>query len=306
VKAEQSNLPASVQARLKNLARSTDRPYDELLRYYGNERFLYRLSRSEYAERFVLKGALLLYARGLQGGRPTRDIDLRGYLSNDLPEVLKSVREICLTPVEPDGIRFDVDTIRGEMTQEQTGHPGVVVRFPGLLGRSRIPMQLDVNFFDEIVPASEQILYPTLLDFPSPRLRGYPLEALIAEKLHAIVVLGEINSRMKDYYDLWVLAKTHELDGVSVSRSIQATFSRRTTSLPEIPLAFFQSGWAQSRQDLWHALIKRLPDSHEVPSDLSLAVELIEQFLYPPLRAATDPGSFKKRWFPNGPWRDLK
>ena len=168
---EKKNLPASVQARLKNLARDSNRPFDELLRYFAIERFLYRMSCSAHADRFVLKGALVLYAWDMPGGRPTRDIDLRCFMDGGLASVIEAVREVCVQPVADDGIVFDPQTISGEMVQEQAQYPGALVLFVAFLGRLRVPMRLDVNFTDVIFPGATTVAYPALLDMPAPRLR---------------------------------------------------------------------------------------------------------------------------------------
>jgi len=196
------NMAASVHARLTDIARRTDRPFQELLQYYAMERFLYRLSKSPHAARFVLKGALMLRVWDAPMARPTKDIDLLGRLENSLENGSTVVRELCALEVEPDGLVFRPATVKSERIREDADYEGVRTRFDGLLARARMAMQLDVGIGDVMVPGPVEIAYPTLLDMPAPRLKGYPRETAIAEKFEAMVKLGTLNSRMKDFYDI--------------------------------------------------------------------------------------------------------
>ena len=301
--AEKKNVPASVQARIKNLARDSHRPYDELLRYFTIERFLYRMSRSAHADQFVLKGALVLYAWDLPGGRPTRDIDLRCFMNGGLASLLEAVRAICVQPVPDDGIAFDPHTVRGEEVQEQVKYPGAQVLFVAFLGRSRVPMRLDVNFSDVIVPGATTVAYPALLDMPAPRLRVYPSEVIVAEKVQAAVVLADINSRMKDFYDLWLLSRTQRFDGNSLAKALAATFDRRATPLPRTPLVAFGEGWIDAKRDLWAAFARRLPAGHHAPDNLADLLRVVAQFVEPPLQAAAAHEGLDKHWAAGGPWQ---
>jgi hypothetical protein len=189
------NMAASVHARLAERARRTDRPFQEILQYYAMERFLYRLCRSPYAERFVLKGALMLRVWDAPTARPTKDVDLLGRMANSLDNLSNIVREICVVEVEPDGLVFKEATVKAGRIKPDADYQGVRVRFDGLLGKARIAMQLDVGFGDVVMPGPQDIDYPTLLDLPAPRLKGYPRESVIAEKFEAMVKLGTLNSR---------------------------------------------------------------------------------------------------------------
>jgi hypothetical protein len=207
------NLAASVHARLAQIARRTGRPFQELLQYYAMERFLYRLSKSPHAARFVLKGALMLRVWDAPMARPTKDIDLLGRLENSLENGSTVVREVCALEVEPDGLVFRPATVKSERIREDADYEGVRIRFDGFLARARIAMQLHVGIGDVMVPGPVEIAYPTLLDFPAPRLKGYPRETAIAEKFEAMVKLGTLNSRMKDFYDIWLLSRQFDFDG---------------------------------------------------------------------------------------------
>ncbi len=176
------NIAASVRQRLLSEARERGRPFSELLQYFAMERFLYRLSKSHYAGKFVLKGALMLTVWEAPLTRPTMDIDLLGRIDNRVETMVEVTREICLQEVEPDGIDFDIATIKAERIVEDAEYEGIRVRFWGSLETAQIVMQLDIGFGDIVIPSPEPTNYPTLLDFPAPRIRGYSRESTIAEK----------------------------------------------------------------------------------------------------------------------------
>lgn len=180
---EKSNLAASVRQRLLNHARATGRPFNELLQYFAMERLLYRLQSSSYVRRFVLKGALMLMTWQVSHSRPTKDIDLLGTTPNDLEGVAAVFRDVCMQDVEADGMVFDAVSVQAERIAEESNYEGVRVRFRGTLGTARVTMQVDVGFGDVVVPEPVWIDYPTLLDLPAPRMRGYTRESVVAEKL---------------------------------------------------------------------------------------------------------------------------
>ncbi len=253
----EDRLAASIKTRLQNKAREDNRPFNDVLQLYGIERFLYRLSRSPFQRQFVLKGALMLLALEVPSMRPTRDIDLLGHTSNNPAQVTQIVRQICLQSVMPDGLHFDTASIRASRIKEDADYEGVRVRMRAWLGSARIPLQIDIGFADVLTPAALDIRYPTLLSLPAPVLRGYPLETIVAEKLQAMVFLGSVNSRMKDFYDLWVLLSRFDVDTPTLRRSIQRTFQRRRTSIPaDVPVAF-SDAFIQAKQAQWQAFIVR-------------------------------------------------
>lgn len=230
------NLEASVQARLQNHARATKRPFQELLQYYAMERFLYRLSKTPHRARFVLKGALMLHVWGAPLARATKDLDFLGRLDNSLENLERVVREVCAADVEPDGVVFDPTTVKTERIKEDADYEGVRVRFVGLLGRARVAMQIDVGFGDVVTPGAETITYPALLGFPAPELSGYPRETVVAEKFQAMVYLRTLNSRMKDFYDVWLLANQFTFDGALLAKAVAATFANRETAIDVAPI----------------------------------------------------------------------
>ena len=264
------NMAHSVHDRLMALAKERNRPFNELLQYFAMERFLYRLSKSPAGRHFVLKGALLLAARADLPFRPTRDIDLMGKTENTEDNVRQLLQSACLQPVPDDGISFDADSMEVERIKQAADYPGVRARFKGFLGRARIAMQVDVGFGDVVVPAPEAIDYPVLLGMASPRLRAYPLETAIAEKLHAMIHLGELNSRMKDFLDVWILCRHDAVKPAGLLKSIQATFAHRKTNIPAEPVCF-SPGFAKDKQAQWTAMIRKNPDS-PAPRDLDKAL----------------------------------
>jgi hypothetical protein len=196
------NLPASVLQQLRNESRERNQTFQEILTYYGLERFLYRLSKSEYREQFVLKGALVMMTWPSGIIRTTRDIDFRAFIDHDLEEVAGIIKAICNTDVEPDAIRFDVDTIRTEAIIEHANYPGVRSRLVGYIDKVKIHIQIDIGFSDEISPAPNVVKYPTILNFPSPVVYAYQPETVLSEKVDTIFYYGEINTRMNDFYDV--------------------------------------------------------------------------------------------------------
>jgi predicted nucleotidyltransferase component of viral defense system len=227
------NIGASVRQRLLNLAHARGQPMELLLTRYALERLLHRLSLSPHRERFVLKGAMLLSTWFDEPHRATRDVDLLGFGDAAEDALLDTFREIMAIQVD-DGIVFDLKSLRIEAIREDVEYGGSRLRTTAALAGARIPITVDIGFGDAVEPGVDDINLPVLLDMPSPRLRAYPPETVIAEKVHAMVVLGMANSRMKDYYDVWMLTGAFEIDPERLRRAITATFARRKTVIPSI------------------------------------------------------------------------
>lgn len=296
------NLSASVHARLQNQARTSKRPFQELLQYFAMERFLYRLSTTPHRERFVLKGALMLHLWDAPLARATKDVDLLGRLDNSLENLARVVRDMCSADVEPDGMIFDPATVKAERIKEDADYEGVRVRFIGRLGNARVAMQIDVGFGDVVIPGAQAITYPVLLDFPAPQLSGYPRETVVAEKFHAMVYLRTLNSRMKDFYDVWLLAQQFAFDGGLLAKAIAATFANRETAIDVAPIAFTPDFTEQASTVMqWTAFRKKLPNT-ECPEKLSEIVPFLGEFLLPIARACESESSFEQQWPPGGPW----
>lgn len=296
------NLEASVHARLQNHARATNRPFQELLQYYAMERFLYRLSKTPHRARFVLKGALMLHVWDAPRARATRELDFLGRLDNSLDNLERVVREVCAAEVEPDGMAFAPATVKSERIKEDADYEGVRIRFVGLLGKARVAMQIDVGFGDVVTPGTQTITYPALLDFQAPKLSGYPRETVVAEKFQAMVYLRTLNSRMKDFYDVWLLARQFDFDGALLAEAVAATFANRGTAIDVAPIAFTADFTEQaSKLAQWTAFRNKLPGS-DCPAKLSEVVSLLAQFLLPIARARESGESFNRRWAAGGPW----
>ncbi len=300
------NTAASVRARLSNQARASRRPFQEALQHYGLERFLYRLGRSSFGGRFVLKGGLLLRAWGAPMARPTRDIDLLGFVENEIGVLEAIMREVCAAPVAEDGLVFDGGSVRGQRIKEGAEYQGVRITFTGFLDNARLPMQLDIAFGDVVHPRAEEHDYPTLLDLPAPRLRMYPRESVVAEKFEAMVHLGTLNSRMKDFFDLWLLASQFDFRGSDLALAVEKTFAHRGTPLDPEPVALtaaFTS--AESTQRQWVAFAKRSQLGGE-PRALDDLREPLRQFLLPVVSGLIGGRAFDLQWKQAGPWHDVR
>ena len=294
------NIPASVRQRLFNRAKSERRPFNELLQYFAMERFLYRLSQSSHADRFILKGALMLRVWRSPEVRPTMDIDMLGRTSNEETDIITQIREIVTVDVEIDGLAFDPDSIQVERITEGADYDGIRIRFLGALGSVRINMQIDIGFGDVVYPEPEESDLPTMLNFPSPRLLCYSRESFISEKLEAMVKLGMLNSRMKDFYDIWLLSRQFSFDGVKLAEAIRRTFERRGTTLPP-EIEVFAEPFIVAKQTQWAAFWKRLQQNH-VPSSFREITASVNRFLSPIVAALSSDKPSPTNWTAPGPW----
>ena len=265
-----NNVGASVRQRLLNLAHARAQPMELLLTRYALERLLHRLSLSPHRERFVLKGAMLLTTWFDEPQRATRDVDLLGFGDPAADALLGTFREIMAVEVD-DGVAFDVENLRVEAIREEVEYGGSRLRTTAALAGARIPITVDIGFGDAVEPGVEDIELPVLLGMPPPRLRAYAPETVIAEKLHAMVVLGRANSRMKDYYDIWMLTGAFEIDPDRLRRAITATFARRNTAIPaELPDGLGDAFAADTgKQRQWDAFARNLSAT---PPELGVVV----------------------------------
>jgi hypothetical protein len=293
-----------MRQRLLMKARETSRPFSELLQYFAMERFLYRLSKSRFAGHFVLKGALMLTVWKAPLTRPTMDIDLLGRIENSIETVTKVTREICRQEVEPDGIIFDLTNIDAERIAEDADYEGIRIRFRGSLNTARFIIQLDIGFGDIVIPSPEPTNYPTLLDLPAPRLCGYSKESTIAEKFEAMVKLGILNSRMKDFFDIWLMSRQFDYEGPMLAEAILKTFSTRGTNIQSEPIALtnsFAEDTAKAAQ--WRGFIRK-NQLKNVPQNLMEVVTNIAAFLRPIAEQLAASPPFKGTWKAPGPWRE--
>jgi predicted nucleotidyltransferase component of viral defense system len=303
------NLAVSVRQRLMNLNRSPGQQQDfqKLLRLYALERLLYRLSQSNYRNDYILKGGLLFVAWMGQPHRGNKYLDLLGYGNNTIQYIKEVFGEIALETVQDDGLVFDQDLIQGTKIHVGQEYEGVQLQIMATLGNARIPFQVEVGFGHIVTPAPIVVEYPTLLDFPAPSLRAYPVQTVIAEKFQALVKLELNNSRMKDFYDLWILGRDFEFEGRTLTQALQATFERRRTQLPiNTPLGLTSEfSLAQSKQHEWQSFLiknKLSPDNNS----LSEVITYLKNFLMPVSIAAAGNKEFNKIWSGGGPWKVLE
>lgn len=298
------NLIASVHYRLLEHARKTkDEPQLVLMRY-GLERLMYRLSQSQYAGEFVVKGAMLFLVWTGEPHRATKDLDLLALETSSAEKLKKVFRELCELTVVEDALVFLPGSVKAAEIRENAVYEGVRVTIEARLGKARLPLQVDIGFGDVVTPKAEKAFFPPLLEFPAPRLSMYPKETVIAEKFEAMVKLGIVNSRMKDYYDIWALSREFEFDWAGLCDALVATFRRRKTPFPtDFPLALSEefSGDA-TKQTQWRAFIKRgrLRVSEE---DLGEVIAVIRGFLGPLFLPTAGAEPFKAHWPKGGPWK---
>ncbi|MCB9111563.1 MAG: nucleotidyl transferase AbiEii/AbiGii toxin family protein [Anaerolineales bacterium] len=300
------NIPASILARLRNQSETMHRPFAETLQYFAMERFLYRLSKTKYAEKFILKGGLLFYVWSLNLRRPTRDIDFRGYVSSDNQSLLRIIRTVIQESAPEDGIVFNPESVSIEETQIDADYQGIRVKLTASLDRTRIPLQIDIGFSDELASKAENIEYPCILpELKSAQIKSYPKEAVVAEKFHAMVRHAELNSRMKDYYDLWLLVRTFEFDTHNLQRAIKTTFGQRDTNLPtERPIGLTTT-FGSNHQTHWNGFLEKSKLETEENNNFAKVIELLWEFIEPPLRNSVEEKRSNSRWYPKKGWKSF-
>jgi len=295
------NLPESVRQRLLKLSAARREPFDLLLARFAVERLLYRLGTTRHANRFLLKGAMLFAVWLDNMHRPTRDVDLLGFGTIEAGEIQGVFKEVCETSVPEDGLVFVAKSLSTEPIREDVRYGGIRVKLQARLANVRIPVQIDIGVGDVVTPAPEIVTFPALLDFAAPSLRAYPVYTVIAEKTEALVYRGEINTRMKDFFDLRFMGRTFELDGALMLRALSATFERRETTLPrEIPYGLTDA-FVALRESFWRAFLKR---NGLVETSFAETVAELREMLMPVLRAAKDGNTFGKTWKPGLGWRE--
>lgn len=299
-----TNLAASVTERLLNRARQTGDDYQTLLTSYCLERFLYRLAVSDRRDRFVLKGAMLLRLWSEQPYRATRDLDLMRRGDSTFDAVREDIRAIVAASVPPDAIDFDVEHVRIEAIRAEDEYAGTRAALPARCGKARLVLQIDMGLADAVWPAAQVCTFPTLLDFPAPELLAYPREAVVAEKLEAMVVLGDRNSRIKDFFDLHYLATHFEFDRATLAEAARQTFARRRTPIPERqPIALTREYWGNpSRPAQVRAFARRA--RIVVPEDFAdECPRTLDAFLSPVLGDLRSGRVVAGTWPPGGSWR---
>ena len=298
-----SNRSASVRQRLLNQSKAQGLDPNALFTRFGVERFLYRIAQSPFADRFVLKGAMLLEVWLDEAARPTRDLDLLGFGDLSVETLRRMFAVICDQPVEPDGVQFYADSVAVRPIRVQDEYGGQRVTLRGDLGTVRLYVQVDVGIGDALTPPAEWIVYPALLDLPRPYLRAYRPETTIAEKLHAMVTLDVGNSRMKDFFDLYRLAEFRRFEGETLSAAVRDTFARRSTAIPAAQPIALTAAFAlhPGKKGQWAAFLKR-SGLRSVPDSLEDVIEAIAAFLGPVLDALREERPLRSVWTPGGPW----
>jgi len=300
---KKQNIGHSVFQRLLNLAKTRGEDFNLLLIRYGIERLLYRLSLSSYADKFILKGASLFLVWKGQSYRVTKDADFLGYGLADTNRISAVFKELCQISCPDDGIIFMADTVKAMPIREEQEYGGIRVTLSGMLHQASIPLQVDIGFGDVVTPAPERIVFPTLLDAPAPHLNAYPRETMVAEKFETMVRLGMANSRMKDFYDIWLLSHYFDFDGQMLATAIHKTFTKRETTLSIQPTVF-QDSFAKdpSKSTQWRAFVRKA-NPEDAPRSFEETVSFIKSFLEPLVFAIVNKGNFPKTWKAPGPWR---
>ncbi|MGR8964179.1 nucleotidyl transferase AbiEii/AbiGii toxin family protein [Rhizobium leguminosarum] len=270
------------------VSKTSGQTFDLVLTRFALERLLFRLSQSPHTERFVLKGAMLMMSWFDDRHRGTRDLDLLGFGDPNVEPMLATFREI-LTQGAADGVEFDVDALRVDRIREELEYGGLRLRTTASIGGARISLTIDIGFGDAVEPDAEELDYPSMLDFPMPRLRGYARETVIAEKFQAMVAVGRANSGIKDFYDIWILSRSFSFDGDRLPRAIAATFARRGTMIPQDLPDALTPAFAEDaqKQRQWRVFVG---DVTHQPGDLANVIGDIAEFLMPRAAAAASLG----------------
>ena len=300
------NTAASVRYRLKEKADSLGLEFQSAVQYYAIERFLFRLSKSTWADRLVVKGAVMLRVWDGAVARPTRDIDFLGRVPNT-PEHVEAIVAECLAIQVDDGMVF-AEEVRAQAIKVAERYPGVRVRVTGDLAGARFVLWVDIGVDDAVVPEPSWVDYPTLLAGEMPRVLAYRPATAIAEKAHAMVDLGLANSRLKDYYDIWMLSKSVTIEGNELREALVATFSKRDTALPLATPAGLSDAFASNADARvrWQAYRASLAKSGiEAPDDLTEVLADVASFVGPALAAAVSDGRFEQQWTPEGGWQGM-
>ncbi len=297
----QRNVAASVRTRLLSRARESKQDFSLVLTRYAIERLLYRISVSNHADQFLLKGALLFDLWFDIPHRPTRDADFLGFGSAELPHIEGVFREICAIETH-DGVAFQPDTVRAAEIRKDANYAGVRVMLLGVIDGARCQIQIDIGFGDAVTPGPDDVEYPVMLaEFAAPKLRVYPRYTVVAEKFEALSKLGIANSRMKDYFDLWVLARHTDFAGDILRQAVQATFERRKTVLTGQPPFGLTDAFAQDaqKQMQWQAFLKK---NRLEALALTDVIAALATFMLPVIEAASANTALTARWQAGGPW----
>jgi predicted nucleotidyltransferase component of viral defense system len=295
------NVVASVLARLRNISKSSGAPFQQVLQQYAIERFLYRISKSTHAQTVVLKGALLLKTIGIPGARPTMDIDMLRKGKADQASLVALVKDCATFDVEPDGLTYIADSAVAEEITKVSEYKGTRIRMDARIDNVRLKIQIDFGVGDVMVPGPRMIEYPVFLDRDTIRLLAYPVESAIAEKVQAMVALGNANSRMKDFYDIWYYSNHLDSNTETLLKAIDATFKNRETPVPVEELEALSRSFAEEHRVQWNAFVKKIGE-HQLTDAFVNVIEKLKTFVTPLLRSLAHGEKLMQQWKAGNGW----
>jgi hypothetical protein len=298
---EARNVTASVLAKLRNNSKSSGAPFQQVLQLYAMERFLYRISQSGYAHSVILKGALLLKTIGIPSARPTVDIDMLRKGKADHASLVALIKDCANLEVAADGLAFIADSVVAEDIAKDSEYKGTRVLMDARMDNVRLKIQIDFGVGDVMTPGPRIIEYPVILGGDTIRLLAYPLESSIAEKLQAMVALGSANSRMKDFYDVWVCSNHLDFDSDALLNAIDATFSNRATPILADDIEAFSTAFVEWHRAPWNAFVKKIGEK-ELIDEFGRIVDDVRTFAVPALRSLANGERLTKQWKAGRGW----
>jgi predicted nucleotidyltransferase component of viral defense system len=298
---EMKNVAASVLARLRNISKSSSATFQQVLQQYAIERFLYRISKSKHAQSVILKGALLLKTIGIPSARPTMDIDMLRKGKADKASLVSLVKDCATLEVEADGLIYIADSAVAEEITKDSEYNGTRIRMDARIDNVRLKIQIDFGVGDVIVPGPRMIEYPMFLDSDTIRLLAYPVESAIAEKLQAMVALGNSNSRMKDFYDVWSYSNHLDFNTDTLLKAIDATFKNRETPVPAEEFEALSRIFAEKHRVQWNAFVKNIGED-QLTDAFGKVVEKLETFATPLLRSLAHGEKLMQQWKAGNGW----
>lgn len=293
----------SIRQRLLNLSKSRNETFDLVLTKYGLERLLFRIGESEWKEKLFLKGALLFSVWHDLPYRSTRDLDLLGYGFSSLEYIKNIFVSLCQLNYPEDGLVFNPESINCREIRENNKYNGIRVKLTAFLAEAKIPLQVDIGFGDKVTPEPQYITFPTLLPLPAPHIYAYTIYSVVAEKFNAMVVLGILNSRLKDFFDIWMLSQTLNFSGTILCSAIRDTFKRRDCEIPNnIPIALTDDfSKSQINKIQWKAFLNKKNVNIE-HMNFPVIIEQLKQFLLLPLQSIQKQKELKMTWRPEEGW----
>lgn len=301
---EMKNVAASVLARLRNHSKSSGAPFQQILQLYAIERFLNRISKSGHAQSVILKGALLLKTVGIPRARPTMDIDMLRNGKADQASLMALIKDCATLEVAADGLTFIAESIVAEEITKDSEYRGTRILVDARIDNVRLKVQIDFGVGDVMVPGPRMIEYPVFLGSDTIQLLAYPVESAIAEKLQAMVALGNANSRMKDFYDVWICSDHLDFDAVALLKAIDATFKKRETPVPAGEFEALTTAFIEGHRVQWNAFVKKIGED-ELTDAFDRVVGQLMIFVMPLLGSLARGEKFTQRWKAGKGWEAL-